>query len=531
MRPNTLLLILIAMLGMMHIWIRTSTYGAALDPDSLVYLFAAENFALGNGAINYRADPINSFPPFFPMLLGFISLFGIEPVDAGRFVNIAAFGLIILISGLYLGRNLRSHLLALGVAVAIMADFYLSSLCSYVLTETLFILLLLLALMPLGSVPDRRSEKRALVLSAIFAALAPVTRYIGVTVIFAAVLVISMRRGKPVYAKLKDALIYAVFSSIPIILLLAYNWTVYNNINTLVGSMNRSAIASGQSIFESLEQIVWGAGRRIVPPPLGIDYLVYTVLGAVSLIGVSVVAFAIISRRGQAMAPSEILGPFLPFGIFVPVYLVVLAIVAPYTTFPIHARFLVPCVVPALLVGTFFFDLFLHSEVRGKMAAVKWVVATFILIGCVANVGFQGQRNLAATIEYYPRYEDPHLKSYNTAHYADLELGEYLRTHPIDGRVYTNIPGLVWWLADVSPPIRWVRGNANDCLAWLQLALAQFQQRQESEEVYIVYIELREDVEYYCHIPESELPTQLERVASFSDGAVYRVVVLDEVAQ
>ena len=529
MRPNgfTLLLILIAMLGMMHIWIRTSN-GVALTIDSFVYLFAAENFAGGNGAINYRATPLASHPLFFPMLLGFISLFGIEPVDAGRFVNIAAFGLTILISGFYLGRNLKSHLLALGVAVAIMTSFYLSNFCSYVLTEPLSILLTLLALMPLGSVPDRRSEKRALALSAIFAALAPVTRYIGVTVIFAAVLVILMRRGKPVYAKLKDALIYAVFSSIPITLLLAYNWTVSN---TLVG--NRSAFASGQSIFESLEQIVWGAGRRIVPPPLGTDWLVYTVLGAVSLIGVSMVAFAILSRRGQAMEPSEILGPFLPFGIFVPVYLVVIAIVAPYTVRqPIDARYLGLCVVPALLVGTFLLDLFLHSEARGKMAAVKWVVATFILIGCVANVGFQGQRNLDATIKYYhTRYEDPHLKNYNTAYLTDLELGEYLRTHPIDGRVYTNIPGSVWWLTDVSPPIRRVRGSTKDCLAWLQLALAQFQQRQESEEVYIVYIELREDVKYHCHIPESELPTQLERVASFSDGAVYRVVVLDDVAQ
>ena len=530
MRPNTLLLILIAMLGMMHLWIRTSTYGAALNVGSLVYLFAAENFAGGNGAINYRADPIDSQPPFFPVLLGFISLFGIEPVDAGRFVNIAAFGLIILISGLYLGRNLRSPLLALGVAVTIMTDFYLNTFCSYVLTEPLFILLLLLALMPLGSVSDRRSEKRALVLSAIFAALAPVTRYIGVTVIFAAVLVISMRRGKPVYAKLKDALIYAVFSSIPITLFWAYIWTVSN---TLAGD-KRATSASGQSIFESLEQIVWGAGKRLLPSTLGTDWLVCTVLGAVSLIGVSMVAFAIISRREQVMKHSAIDtgGAFLPFGIFVPVYLVVLAIVVPYTAGePITARYLVPCFVPALLVATFYLDLFLHSEARGRMVAIKWVVATFILIGCVANVGFHVQKNLAATIEYYPRYEDPHLENYNTAYFTDLELGEYLRTHPIDGRVYTNDPGSVWWLTDVSPPIRRVRGSTEDCLAWLQLALAQFQQRQESEEVYIVYIELREDVEYHCRIPKSELPTQLERVASFSDGAVYRVVVLDDVAQ
>lgn len=519
LRPDgfTSLLILIAILGMMHLLIRTSTYGAALYNDSLTYLSAAENFAAGSGWRHHRGTPILLHPPFFSVLLGFISLFGIEPVDAGRFVNIAAFGLIIAISGLYLGRHLRSHLLALGVAVVIMTSFYFSHFCSYVLTEPLFILFALLALMPLGAFPNRRSEKRVLAFSAVVAGLASVTRYIGITVIFSAVLVILARRGKPVRAKLRDAVAYAVFSSIPLALLLAYNWTVSN---TLAG--NRSALASGQSLFESLSQIGWGVGRRIFPTTAGPDWLVYPVLGAVGLVGVA--AFVMISRKKRSLPHRW--GPFLPFVVFALVYLVTLVLVMPFTSAdPINARFLLPAVVPVLLVGAFLLDLFLHSEARGKMAAVKWVLATFILMGCVANVGFNVQRNLDATVGALATgYEG---NAYDTARWADSEIGEYLRTHTINGWVYTNIPGVVWWLGDMPPPIRRVRENAVDCLAWLRLALAQFQRDSESatsKEAYIIWVEPKEDVKYWCDIPKPELPTQLERVASFSDGAVYRVI-------
>ncbi len=534
LRPDgfTSLLILIAILGMMHLLIRTSTYGAALRNDSLTYLSAAESFAAGLGWINHRGLPLLLHPPFFSVVLGFISLFGIEPVDAGRFVNIATFGAIIAISGLYLGRNLRSRLLALGVAVVIMTSFYFSHFCSYVLTEPLFILFALLALMPLGAFPNRRSEKRALAFSVVVAALASVTRYIGITVIFSAVLVILARRGKPVRAKLRDAVVYAIFSSIPLALLMAYNWTVTN---TLAG--DRSALASGQSLFESLSQIGWGVGRRFFPSAMGPDWLVYPALGGVGLAVVGVVAFVTISRKERSLPHRW--APFLPFAVFALVYLVTLVLVMPFTSAdPISARFLLPAVVPVLLVGAFLLDQFLHSEVRGKMAAVKWVLATFILMGCVANVGFNVQRNLDATVSALATgYEG---NTYNTAHWADSEIGEYLRIHTTNGWVYTNIPGVVWWLGDMPPPIRRVRENAVDCLAWLRLALAQFQRDSESatavrtfprfqrdwkpKEARVIWVELREDVKYWCNIPKPELPTQLERVACFSDGAVYRVI-------
>lgn len=537
MRPRvfTSLLIAIAILGMVHLLIRTSTYGAAVAGDSVRYLSAAENFAAGKGWIIYDGRPILTFPPFFSMLLGFISLFGIEPIDAGRFVNIAAFGAIIAISGLYLGRNIRSRLLALGVAVVIMTSYYFSDFCSHVLTEPLFILFSLLALMPLGSVSDRRGEKRALALSALFAALASAIRYIGVTAIVAAVLVISMRRGKPMGAKLKDAFIYAVFSSIPITLFSAFNYAVSG---TPWGNRHH---VSGQSIFESLEQIVWGAGRRILPSAVATDWLVYAVLGAVGLIGVGMVAFATIFCKERS--PSHRWEPFLPFVAFALVYLAILALSIPFTVpVPIHARFLLPAVVPALLVGAFLLDQFLHSEARGKMVAVKWALATPILMGCVANVGFNVQRNYAATVQHYHTgYESAAYNSYNTARWANFEIVEYLRTHPIAGRIYTNSPGLLWWLSDVPPPIMLAPRNiADDCLPWLRRALAKFQRdseagsraRQtfsrlqrdwETEEAHIVWLKIREDVT--CRIPESELPAPLERVASFSDGAVYRIAL------
>ena len=171
------LIALVAALGAAHILVRTSTYGAMLNNDAFNYLSAAESLVVGEGLLAPSGGRIAVFAPFFPMAMAFLSLFGIEPVDGGRFLNATAFGLLILVSGLWLSRRLESPPIALGVAVAVMASLPLAHAASTLLSEPLFVLFTLLALMPLESFLNRRSGTPALALSAVFAALAALTRY------------------------------------------------------------------------------------------------------------------------------------------------------------------------------------------------------------------------------------------------------------------------------------------------------------------------------------------------------------------
>ena len=244
------LIALVAALGAAHILVRTSTYGAALNDDAFNYLSAAESLAAGEGLLTPGGGQMVLYAPFLPMALAFLSLFGIEPVDGGRFLNATAFGLLILVSGLWLSRRLESPPIALGVAVAVMASLPLAHAASTLLSEPLFVLFTLLALMPLESFLNRRSGTPALVLSAVFAALAALTRYMGVALIFSGVLMLLVRRNVPIGERLKHALAFGTISSLPLAAVMVRNQLVSG---TLTG--DRST-ASGQPLFDSLGQIV-----------------------------------------------------------------------------------------------------------------------------------------------------------------------------------------------------------------------------------------------------------------------------------
>ena len=152
-RMSSALVVLVALLGAAHILVRTSIYGASLDYASN-YLSAAESLAAGEGLLSPGGGRMVIFAPFFSMAMAFLSLFGLEPVDGGRFLNAAAFGLLILASGLWLGRRLESRPIALGVAVAVMASLPLAHFASTLISEPRFTLL---PLMPLESFLNRRS--------------------------------------------------------------------------------------------------------------------------------------------------------------------------------------------------------------------------------------------------------------------------------------------------------------------------------------------------------------------------------------
>ena len=137
-------------LGAAHLLIRTSTYGLSIDPDSVTYLSTAANLAAGHGWQDFRGEGLLPAPPFYPMLLAAITWPGWSCWRRRRWLNAAAFGLIILLSGYFLRRQLHSPLIAAGGAAAVAVSAPLVAIASTALTETLLILFTLAALLPLG---------------------------------------------------------------------------------------------------------------------------------------------------------------------------------------------------------------------------------------------------------------------------------------------------------------------------------------------------------------------------------------------
>ena len=196
--------VVLAGLGTAHILVRTATYGAEVNFNSVDYLSTAINFLAGEGWRDLLAVPLVARPPLFPLLLVAGGWVGIEPFAAGRWINATAFGLTILAAGYWLRSNLRSRELALAAPGAIAVSLPLSELASFLMTESLFVLFTLLALLHLASFLHRRTAA-FLYWAAGLTALAAVTHYAGVVLIGAGLLMLLVRRTPPLAARLKDA--------------------------------------------------------------------------------------------------------------------------------------------------------------------------------------------------------------------------------------------------------------------------------------------------------------------------------------
>ncbi len=447
--PCTLLIAGIAGLGTAHILVRTATYGAGVNADSITFISTALNFLAGEGWRDLRGRPLTGWPPLFPLLLAAGGWVGIEPLAAGRWINAAAFGLTILAAGCYLRSHLRSQWLTLAATAIIAASLPLSNWAPQIRTEPLFVLFPLLALTQLASFLNRRTTA-PLWWAAVFTALAALTRYPGVALIGTGVLILL-----PI-ARRKQTLIFGAISSVPLLAVLVRNWAAIGSLTRATGDR----YPSGQSLSAGLGQAVEVFRTWVIPPnaPDGVAYLLGLAVAAVVLASVAVILRAARIRSNNGRNDPLRLGPVLPFGGFAVAYLVFLIVVVPFTVMQgVDSRYLLPIYVPLLLTAVFLLDRFLSIKAAGWMGAVRYGLASLVGLAILAHVGYSAHENLRVTAQAWRAgYGD-------TAYWQQSETMKYLRDNPIEGRMYTNKKPLVW-LAD------YIAGRtytSKKSLAWL----------------------------------------------------------------
>ena len=504
------LIAILAGLGTVHILARTATYGAAVNADTTLHLSTALNFLAGEGWRDFTGVQAVEWPPGFTLLLAFGGLLGIEPWAAGRLLNAAAFGLTIHAAGNYLHSNLRSRGLALAASMAIAASLPLTYFASYCITEPLFVLFALLALVQLATFLQR-GERRPLLWAAVFTALAALTRYPGVVLLGTGVLLL-VRRPLPLAARLKDAVVFGAVSSLPLAGVLTHNWAVSG---TLTGRRD----GSGQSLSEGLSQVAEVFREWVVPPnaPDGLAYLLWLAVGLVGLAG------AVVVRRATRMRqppPSFRLEPALPFGAFALMYLVFIIAIVPFTVgYGIDSRYLLPVYMPLLLVAAFLLDRFLSIETTGWMAAAKWGLASLVLLGGLVHIGYSAHRNLTITDQArVAGFED---WTYNGSYWESSETLKYIRDTRMDGRMYSNNAYLAWFADRTAAPGK--HQHLPDEIHRLTAAILEWS---ADDSPYIAWLRREKSFYAYDEFDLRCLPG-VEPVAELDDGVVFRVTAAE----
>ena len=513
--PFALLIVFLAGLGTVHILVRTTTYGAAVLYDSSYFLSTAVNFLAGEGWRHLYGRPLVGWPPLFPLLLAAGGWVGIDPLAAGRLINAAVFGLIILAAGCWLRSNLRSQWLALAASAVIATSLPLSHWASCIMTDSLFVLLTLLALIQLASFLQR-GGRMPLLGGAVCTALVALTRYPGVVLIGVGVLLLLVGRTLPLAARLKDAVAYGAVSSIPLAGVLTHNWAIS-------GYLTGWRDGAGQSSSDGLRQVPNVFRDWVIPAnaPDGLGYLLWTAGVAVVLAGLGFGLSDEGWRRKDRPAPPLLgLGPALPFGVFTLIYLAFMVAVVPFTVAQgIDSRYLLPIYVPLLLAAVFLLDRFLSQRGSGFVVA-KWSLASSVLLGLSAHIGYSTHRNLHITRQ---AWSDGFFRwTFNSSYWEFSETRNYTQTNfSSDDWIYSNFPPLVWFWNRTA-----ALGKHHLLPDNLHHLTSDIMQGSDDDSPYIVWLRRKRPLYDYDHLDIRLLPG-VEPVAELSDGVVFRVTATE----
>ena len=523
--PCPLFIVCIAVLGTVHLLVRTATHGLAVYEDSINFLSTARNFLAGAGWRDLWGDPLVGWPPLFPLLLAAGGWVGVEPLAAGRWVHAAAFGLTILAAGRWLRSHLRSQWLAVAASAAIAASLPLNLFASKISTDFLFAVLTLFALMQLASFLHR-GGRRPLLWGAVFTALAAITRYPGVVLIGAGVLMLLGRRAPSRAVRLKDSIVFGIVSSLPLAGVLTRNWASS-------GNWTGREEQSGQSLSAGLSQTVDMFRGWVINPraPDELELLVWTVAGLLVAVGVVVV----VSGRGLGLGlgghtgearPAALfgLGPALPFGVFALAYSAFLVVVVPFTVGQgIDHRYLLPVYVPLLLVAVVLLDGFLSIPVAGRLVAVRFVLASLVLLAFLARTGFSAYWNLRVTDEVYVT---GFRGAFNSSDWEPSATLNYIMSHPREGKIYTNCAGpSLPWFGDRLPALGKYRRLPR---VGIHKLTSHIMRQTAGEGAHIVWrYHPLSFYDYDYNYLDLRVLLGVDTVAELSDGVVFRVTAAE----
>ena len=510
--PFVLLIVVLAGLGTTHILVRIPIFGEVLM--EITSISGATHFLAGEGWTDIWGKPLVTWPPLFSLLLVAFGWVGIEPLTAGRFINASTFGLTIFAAGCWLRTNLRSRPLGLVATATLAVSLPLSRLAASFMTDPLFVLFTLLALIQLAAFLQR-GKRTPLWWAAVCTALAAVTRYPGVALIGSGVLLLLLRRTPPLAARLKDAIVFGVVSSLPLAGVLTRNWAVSG---TLTGDRY---YATGQSLSAGLHQIGEVFREWVVPPhaPDGVAYLLWLAVTAVGLAGVAVVLRS--RQPNPEVAPTYFrLGPALPFAVYALGYCVFMVAVVPFTAGQgIDSRYLLSVHVPLLLTAVFLLDQFLSIEMAGRRAAIRYGLVSLVLLAALAHGGFSAHQHLRITAKAWRGAGKSSMS--DRFYWQPSETLKYLRTNRMEGRIFSNDPHRTW-LWD-----RYRRPKKHQHLATkLHRVIPRIMRETAGDGAHIVWLLGERSWYAYDDIDLRCLPG-VEPVAELADGTVLRVTAAE----
>ena len=446
-REKTLNSILIALsvTGVALVLLREINYGVGLGSDSRDFVATARSLLEGNWFTTWDGEPIAKNAPLFPAVLAFFGLFGLKVITVGAFLNAIAFGIIILTTTVWLKVYVKSRFLIVWAGCVIALWVPLADLSAILMTDTLFISLLVLSFYTL----DRylaTMHRSMLIISAVFASLTWLTRYQGFALVAAALLLILVQQGFALTERVKHAAIYATITGTPMA-----GWIIRNLIvtRTVAGPREGHLQYQDPLILDAItsELLYWTLGDigsryanalyeaffGVTETGMSIPEIIYrTVILLAIALGIRY-AFTHLRRKGCWENSMAVAVP----ATFISIYVVISAIPPLIQYEIIEVRYLVALYVPMLVIIVFILDKFFGLiTALPHMLVVSTVTLSLWLIQSIPD--------------NYTNIKDRIENGFSAASktWAKSDTIRYLKSNPLNGKVYST-SAWVMYFSDV----------------------------------------------------------------------------------
>jgi len=474
----------------------TSRYGVGISSDSTAYISVARSVLAGHGYVCHDGSLYTGWPPLFPTVLAGIGLAGIDPAIGARFLNAFAFGGIIFASGLFFARCLRSKVLLVVAVSSVLLSYPLLDISIMALTEAVFVLLIVLFVLQISAFLHS-GRILPLVMASVLAALCLLQRYTGITLVLAgAILIVFSDRHARLLGRLKHLAYFLVISCTPMAL-----WVLRNFLTTgmLTG---HTRLHSVYSLRDNVLFAADTATKWFVPESIPLFVRLATVAGLLLLM----TAVLLLSLRSQRDTSSDC--PYVwPAAVVMAIYIPLLLYTHQIGVLnePINDRYLSPLAVLVLWPVFAGMDR-LQAWLSPRLGMRFPVMAGLCSLWLVYPLG-----RVREAVSMHTTYG---AGGYAWSGWQTSPLVDWLRNHPVEGRVCSNAPDALYALvgrsAAGSPHRTW--------------DMTQFRETLSSGS--------GESLVWFSGLPQSYLydlddlvaMLNIEEVVAFPDGGVYRLL-------
>lgn len=538
-RPDGFIVFLITLsvLSASLVLLREVTYGVWVSWDSMNYIDGANKLRTGSFLDAYPATT----PPLFPILLASANLFAVDPRYIAGPLNAAAFGLSVFVAGQWLRSRIEAGFLIVWACLAVTFSIPLTNAASVALTEAVFILLTLLAIVEIDKFLNT-SQRSSLIWAALYTALACMTRYAGIALMMTIVLLLIFQHNARLFESAKRIVMYLLIAITPLGLWLLRN-LLFNG--TLTGIRRPS-----NAIFQETLQQTNGVIAKWVYlnlSPGGVQVVVVVLVG-IALLALMIAAGYSLIRPYRDAETWNNWSPYITFGTFTLVYIsfIITSQMSTHLDSPGN-RFLSPVYIPLLFTAVFTMDRFIRYQQKRRLLPT---VGNWPIIGIIATAGLNLLTAVLAIVLTFWLYQAVLLNAaiiqksnagryggFASPKWAHSEIIRYIQAHDISGVVYSNVPPAIYFNVPAQDVLQFTWNlpasiypdeKGLKCIKlpfkWHELT-QRMEEHTTSDEQYIVWFynwsPWASTYDYNFH--EIRSLSYMELIVELSDGVVFRV--------